>query len=295
MSTFESAGVFNEYQLRNILTKSKSQKGILNSSNGAVVSQSSRPHIQKSYSEQESPPTTISDGSQSVSFQISPSQVDNINQIRRLVREQSSVNSVNADDDKIEVPIRKFTPLPDIPRLDDAFYRTESILIKESIEGISGATNAIFIENLKSDLVLDNKELTSNANSGEENSLILFSNTNKSQPFNNYIRKETRYHFGSNSSISNKINFGHRLPALEKNFNSTINNTMDLDEDLPMNPISTPEYINHRMIYTSPGDRVISPIKRPQAPSPAASAYRRKSYKSFNNSQSDVDNDLIIT
>lgn len=46
--------------------------------------------------------------------------------------------------------------------------------------------------------------------------------------------KETRYHFGSSS---NKINHSHRLPALEKQINHSLPNTMDLDEDLPMNPV----------------------------------------------------------
>jgi len=44
----------------------------------------------------------------------------------------------------------------------------------------------------------------------------------------------------------------HRLPALEKIISHSIQNTMDLDEDLPMNPVN--ELVpNQRQIYTSPG------------------------------------------
>jgi len=60
------------------------------------------------------------------------------------------------------------------------------------------------------------------------------------------------------------------LPALNKRpILPTMSNVMDLDEDLPQ--CSTT--IAHRAAtYTSPGDRVVSPIKRPSAPSPPASA-----------------------
>jgi hypothetical protein len=296
-----STTAFEDYQPR---TLTKSQSGNLNtnttpqstSTTNGSNSTSHRPHIQKSYSEQEK----HLEGNSAARFQISPREVDNINEIRRLVREQSNVTAnltngsmigANIDDDDLEVPIRKFTPLPDIPRSDDTYYRTESKLINDNIS--STTNNEIFIENKN-----DGKELLSGSDVLNSDSMILFANNSlNSQPFNKYIRKETRYHFGGSSNTgSNKIGYVHRLPALEKNVNHTINNTMDLDEDLPMNPnTTTPEYINQRMIYTSPGDRVISPIKRPQAPSPAASAYRRKSNKAFNNSQSDSDNDLIIT
>jgi hypothetical protein len=242
-------------------------------------------------------------------FQISPREADNINEIRRLVREQSNVTAAasaglvagtNLDEDELEVPIRKFTPLPDIPRSDDTYYRTESKLIRDNIS--TTANNEIFIESRNETGGGGGKLENGGGEVLNSDSMILFANGNlNSQPFNKYIRKETRYHFGGSSNGASggggaKTNYIHRLPALEKNVNHTINNTMDLDEDLPMNPnTTTPECINTRMIYTSPGDRVISPIKRPQAPSPAASAYRRKSNKAFNNSQSDSDNDLIIT
>jgi hypothetical protein len=46
----------------------------------------------------------------------------------------------------------------------------------------------------------------------------------------------------------------HRLPALEKIITHSIQNTMDLDEDLPMNPVN--ELVpNQRQIYTSPGKK----------------------------------------
>jgi hypothetical protein len=59
------------------------------------------------------------------------------------------------------------------------------------------------------------------------------------------------------------------LPTLNKRQNLLVTNAMDLDEDLPQcNTNST-----HRAAtYTSPGERIISPIKRPSAPSPPTSA-----------------------
>lgn len=106
--------------------------------------------------------------------------------------------------------------------------------------------------------------------------------------------KETRYHFGgSNTTASNKINFSHRLPALEKTINHSLQNTMDLDEDLPINPVCIGSH-NQRNVYTSPGDRIISPIKRPQAPSPPTSAFRRKTEDiNIGSSDSEFDDDLI--
>jgi hypothetical protein len=70
--------------------------------------------------------------------------------------------------------------------------------------------------------------------------------------FNKYCnnKKETRYHFASNATPNKNLNY--RLPALEKIINHSIQNTMDLDEDLPMNPVNEP-IPNQRQIYTSPG------------------------------------------
>jgi hypothetical protein len=59
------------------------------------------------------------------------------------------------------------------------------------------------------------------------------------------------------------LNKHHILPL------PTMSNVMDLDEDLPQCNTN----ITHRAAtYTSPGDRIISPIKRPPAPSPPTSA-----------------------
>lgn len=79
------------------------------------------------------------------------------------------------------------------------------------------------------------------------------------QPKNDLPRKQMCYHFAS----------GH-LPALGKRpVPPLVSNVMDLDEDLPQCHNSIPQRV---ATYTSPGDRVISPIKRPSAPSPPASA-----------------------
>lgn len=60
--------------------------------------------------------------------------------------------------------------------------------------------------------------------------------------------------------------------------------------------------LTFRNVYTSPGDRIISPIKRPQAPSPPTSAFRRKTEENeeenggavFGSSDDDSDADFII-
>lgn len=71
----------------------------------------------------------------------SPREADNIMEIRKLLREQSNLSNKaiskmkhsNSDSsDEFEIPLRRFTPLPDIPRSDDVYFRTESKLMKES-------------------------------------------------------------------------------------------------------------------------------------------------------------------
>jgi hypothetical protein len=75
------------------------------------------------------------------------------------------------------------------------------------------------------------------------------------------VKKQVFNHFASTQRA--------HLPSLNKRQNLPVTNAMDLDEDLPQchtNP-------THRAAtYTSPGERIISPIKRPSAPSPPASA-----------------------
>jgi len=194
----------------------------------------------------------------------SPREVENINEIRKLIREQSNLSSnvvrhrsTNSDSDSdLEVPVRKFTPLPDIPRSEDAYFRTESRLIKEKEHVICKENSFIddkpvinYLNNSVDDITENPKHI--------ENIYINHFNSNRK------FKKETRYHFGT-SSNQNKVNLCYRLPALEKQISHSIQSTMDLDEDLPMNPVSEPDTQNHRQIYTSPGDRIISPVKRPQ-------------------------------
>ena len=80
------------------------------------------------------------------------------------------------------------------------------------------------------------------------------------------------------------------LPALGKtSFMPTITNTMDLDEDLPQHSTSN---AYRAATYTSPGERVISPIKRPSAPSPPTSAQvKRFGQPSFASDDQDDDDD----
>jgi hypothetical protein len=81
-------------------------------------------------------------------------------------------------------------------------------------------------------------------------------------PKTSQSKKQMFYHFASTQR--------GQLPALNKHQNlPTISNMMDLDEDLPQ---CNANVGNRAATYTSPGDRIISPIKRPSAPSPPTSA-----------------------
>lgn len=215
----------------------------------------------------------------------SPRELDNINEIRNLVRDQSCLQNAPQYNQYAEysneVPVRRFTPLPGIPRYNDQYYRTESRLINQEID-----TENDFIDPLKqNDSNLNLRKSLIEA--GNKYAYLFeadnFYNNNKDN--NNKNRTEL---VNFTKSEANKINHFasskqnikkcvHRLPALEKSINHTLQNAMDLDEDLPMNPVN--ENVR-REIKTSPGERLISPIKRPQAPSPPYSFYRRKSQSS---------------
>jgi hypothetical protein len=175
--------------------------------------------------------------------------------------------------------------------LDDAYFRTESRLVKDKETLIELSKENSFIIDTNNNNNSNNAQINYLNNNDSE--YVYTGNFNSNQKF----KRETRYHFGtsnvnntSHNNNNSKVNFSYRLPALEKQISHSLQNTMDLDEDLPMNPVSQPDTNNQRQIYTSPGDRIISPVKRPQAPSPASSAYRRKTRQ---NSDSDSDNDLI--
>lgn len=60
---------------------------------------------------------------------------EKIMELRKLLSDQSSKkingtkkHSGSDSSDEFELPVRRFTPLPDIPRADDAYFRTESRL-----------------------------------------------------------------------------------------------------------------------------------------------------------------------
>lgn len=172
-----------------------------------------------------------------------------------------------------EVPIRRFTPLPDIPRVDDAYFRTESYLIQTN--PVSKQEN----DDRPAGALPMSTFLKTDESRIPQQTFFSENGANKIK-----IRKnETRYHF-----VQKKTNV-HRLPALEKNTKHNLHQAMDLDEDLPINPINTSNLRNQRVIYTSPGDRIISPIKRPPAPSPPASTSFRREEK---NSDSDTESSL---
>ena len=143
-----------------------------------------------------------------------------IDDFREIVREQSFVIPNNSDHESLDVPVKKYPPLPDITvpnsaLMDNTFFRTETILIPP-------------------------KQIES-----------------KKQVFNHFAPTQR----------------GH-LPALNKcHMLPTMSNVMDLDEDLPQCNTNT---TYRAATYTSPGDRIISPIKRPSAPSPPPSAPRKR-------------------
>lgn len=217
-------------------------------------------------------------------------QIDNINEIRQLIREQNFLdkpaniiryrNQYSESSDDLELPVRRFTPLPDIPRYDDPYYRTESRLITHDLD-------------TEQDLIIDDTSPQAISSSHESNSGLkraLPINESKyayifeaDNFYNKNVKNQMRFsqaetqkinHFASNAGGQKGGVKVHRLPALEKAMKHSLQTTMDLDEDLPMNPVLE-SLVNRRGIYTSPGERLISPIKRPQAPSPACSEYRR--------------------
>ncbi|RNA29817.1 hypothetical protein BpHYR1_029250 [Brachionus plicatilis] len=192
-----------------------------------------------------------------ISQKPSPRDAENIHEIRRLIQEQTNVmpakqrtkSNPNPNLD-LDLPFKRFSTLPDIPSSDDPFYRTES--------------------NLKNDKIGNQEKQIGYQNSKNEEK--------KSQIINIVSRKDTFYHFASSST--SRITIDQKFSSFENQ--STLRNALDLDEDLPIS--NEPKIINQRLIYTCPVSRMISPIKRPQAPSPPTSAIRKRS---FQNSESD--------
>lgn len=145
-----------------------------------------------------------------------PNTRSTIDDFREIIREQSFIIPNNSDNDPIDVPVKKYPPLPDITvpnstSMNNTFYRTETIL---------------------------------------------------TAPKQTELKKQVFNHFAPTQR-------GH-LPALNKrHMLPTMSNVMDLDEDLPQCTTNT---VPRAATYTSPGDRIVSPIKRPSAPSPPPSA-----------------------
>ena len=257
-------------------------------------------------------PTKAASGPIQHNFSIndSPRDAENdINEIRQLIREQTNLSisvrqrsNSNSSDDYNDMPFRRFTPIPPIPRSDDAYFRTESKLIKDELL-IDDDDDNNSINNNQDDTITPPTPIDNNRYKTDSNS-ILFINNDFIETSKYNQKKETKYHFGSGVGVGtttlnrvNNYNYSYRLPSLDRQQinHHSLQNTMDLDEDLPVNPVmSELDKTNgqQRMIYTSPGDRsIISPVKRPQAPSPLASSYRRKPNK--NKSESDSDSDFV--
>ncbi|CAF2613967.1 unnamed protein product [Rotaria sp. Silwood2] len=158
-----------------------------------------------------------------------------IDDFREIVREQSFIIPNNTDHDSIDVPIKKYPPLPDITvpnntSMNSTFFRTETILTQP-------------------------KQTES-----------------KKQIFNHFAPTTQRVYLPA-------LNKRHMLP--------TVSDVMDLDEDLPQCTTNT---AYRAATYTSPGDRIISPIKRPSAPSPPASAQiKRPGQNAFDGGEDEQD------
>lgn len=144
-----------------------------------------------------------------------------IDEFLEIAREQSSdiPNGASSDGHTLDVPMKKYPPLPDISQSDG---RTTTYPIVRT-------------------------EVTLTQSTKRASKMI--------------------HHFAPTQR-------GH-LPALNKStMLSNMTDVMDLDEDLPECHVNG----GHRAAtYTSPGDRIISPIKRPSAPSPPASAQVKRS------------------
>lgn len=185
-------------------------------------------------------------------------EVEKIDEIRKLIMDQNVIAStkhkinINSKNNEFEIPFKRFSTLPDIPREDDPFYRTESNLKMEKLE------NEQYHH-------LDNSE--------------------KTQTINYVTRKDTFYHFAP--SNANKIHLNQKLASLENHL--SLRNALDLDEDLPL--FNEPTKLNQRQVFTCPVSRMISPVNRPQAPSPPSSALRKRNIL---NSESDSESISIL-
>ncbi|CAF0762411.1 unnamed protein product [Didymodactylos carnosus] len=178
-----------------------------------------------------------------------------IDEIREIVREQSFITTPTplmgtTQHEFGDVPVKKYPPLPDILTTDDTFYRTESSLLPSENDLTSYSKNHHYPR------IITTKQM-----------FYHFATPPKRHTTtNNYHHRRTL-----NTTTQQQQ---HRLPALNSNHyqKKTIVNVMDLNEDLPFVFPSNTNNIIQRSTYTSPGERVISPIKRPSAPSPPASA-----------------------
>ena len=182
-------------------------------------------------------------------------EIEKMNEIRQLIKDQNVMPSTKQKikiDSQLEIPFKRFSTLPDIPREDDPFYRTESNLKMEKLEN----------------------EHYQNSNNNEKPQIV------------NYVsRKDTFYHFAP--SNTNRMTINQKFSSLENEL--TLQNALDLDEDLPLS--NEPTKLNQRLVFTCPVARMISPVKRPQAPSPPSSAIRKRN---FLNSESDSESNFVL-
>ncbi|CAF1058960.1 unnamed protein product [Didymodactylos carnosus] len=178
-----------------------------------------------------------------------------IDEIREIVREQSFITTATpitatTTPELGDVPVKKYPPLPDILATDGTFYRTESSLLPS-----------------ENDTTLSTKHHHHPRKIITKQMFYHFATPPKSHTTTN------NHHHRRSLNIATQQQ-QHRLPALHSNHHQkkTLVNIMDLNEDLPFVFPTSPNNIIQRSTYTSPGERVISPIKRPSAPSPPTSA-----------------------
>lgn len=110
-----------------------------------------------------------------------------------------------------------------------------------------------------------------------------------------FFRTEATLSSSTRSNVPKRQMFYHfarpqrtHLPSINKiSMPQSLSNMMDLDESLPECYTRIP---NRPETYTSPNDRLSSPIKRPSAPSPPASAHiKRAGQNAFVNRDDDED------
>jgi hypothetical protein len=174
-------------------------------------------------------------------------------------RSNSSLKENHFQKASDEMIIRKYKVLPNIRRSESIatsdYYRPTGALPMNSYEDYNTMSNS-------------NKQI--NKTKGKRPPIVEKLRTQAASPAPS--KNKTVNHF---AGLKNSIN----------NSKHNIHETMDLDEDLPINPIQSANQTTNRTSYTTPAERTFSPINRPPAPSPSKSIM--KHYVAHHDSDSD--------